>query len=184
VQGRWQAFCFNEFKGVGEHAVLVKPPAPAGKSVSPQEPSNLGVSRGRDIAMGDRILRVLLINDNLAGLKQLSDAMQHAGFEVITACDGWTGLEFVRQRHPDAVIWATPVSGSGAKDLQRLLADDPATEMIPVLFYVDGPGSADTRYEAPQPGSASGTAGQVTARIRAVLQYAAAGGTGAGRKSH
>ncbi|WP_139555915.1 response regulator [Methylotetracoccus oryzae] len=130
--------------------------------------------------MGDRILRVLLINDDTAGLAQLSDAMQHAGFEVITACDGWTGLEFVRQRHPDAVIWATPVGGSGAKDLQRLLADDPATDRIPVLFFLDGQGSVDTRCET----AASGTARQVTARIRSVLRYAAAGSSGTDRKSH
>ncbi|RYU61925.1 response regulator [Methylolobus aquaticus] len=134
--------------------------------------------------MGDRILRVLLINDDTAGLAQLSDAMQHAGFEVITARDGWTGLEFVRQRHPDAVIWATPVSGSGAKDLQRLLADDPVTERTPVLFFLDGQCSVDTRYETAAPGSASGMAGQVTARIRSVLRYAAAGSSGADRKSH
>ncbi|MGY6213536.1 hypothetical protein ACW73L_00130 [Methylolobus aquaticus] len=130
--------------------------------------------------MGDRILRVLLINDDTAGLAQLSDAMQHAGFEVITACDGWAGLEFVRQRHPDAVIWATPVSGSGAKDLQRLLADDPASDRIPVLFFLDGQGSVDPRCETP----ASGVARQVTARIRSVLRYAAAGSSGIDRKSH
>ena len=78
-------------------------------------------------------MRVLLIDDDASGSGNLKEVMTHAGFEVMTARDGWTGLEHVRQRRPDAVIWGQRATGVGIAELQQLLQYDPTTQSIPCV---------------------------------------------------
>ena len=122
--------------------------------------------------MGERTVRVLLINDESTGALALKDAMMHAGFEVMTAPDGWTGLEHIRQRHPDAVIWAQPRAGAGGRDLKQLLEHDPATETIPFLFlFLHGaPSPSECLIAAGSPEPCAVCPEDVVAQVEAALR--------------
>lgn len=118
--------------------------------------------------MGERIVRVLLIDDETSGSADLRDVMTHAGFEVITATDGWAGLEYVRQRRPDAVIWAQRAAGVGIGELQRLLQYDPTTSSIPCVSLAMS--TAPPARAAPGVEHAPTPAEELIVRIHAALR--------------
>lgn len=48
--------------------------------------------------------RILIIEDEPALVRGLKDAFAAKGFEVLTAQDGATGLEFALDRSPDLIL--------------------------------------------------------------------------------
>jgi CheY-like chemotaxis protein len=100
--------------------------------------------------------------------------MTRAGFEVITATDGWTGLEYIRQRQPDVVVCAQQADGADARELKRLLEHDPATETIPFLFCTASRQRVDRLVDAES----------VIEQIHAALRSTSLGGVLSGSLTH
>jgi CheY-like chemotaxis protein len=85
--------------------------------------------------MREKAFRVLLVDDDVIVLSRLRAVMISAGFEVVTARDGWTGLECIRLRQPDAVVCDRMMPGRDVHDLRQILAHDPSTSAIPFLLF-------------------------------------------------
>ena len=76
---------------------------------------------------------VLIVEDNARNLKLVRDVLGHAGYAILEACDGETGVELARERHPDLILMDVNLPGiDGVEALARLRAD-PATADIPVV---------------------------------------------------
>jgi CheY-like chemotaxis protein len=48
--------------------------------------------------------KILLVDDDVAFLKATSLMLEHAGYDVLTAADGRSGLAAARQHRPDVVV--------------------------------------------------------------------------------
>lgn len=77
--------------------------------------------------------------------------LRQAGYGVIAAADGDTGLELIRARRPDLVVLDVRMPGLGGYELTRRLKADPSTAEIPVLLL-----SASVRQEEVQEGISAG----------------------------
>jgi two-component system cell cycle response regulator DivK len=77
-------------------------------------------------------VRVLVVEDNERNLKLVRDVLEHAGFDVLCACDAEAGIALARERLPGVILMDVNLPGiSGLEALARLRADA-ATAGIPV----------------------------------------------------
>jgi DNA-binding response OmpR family regulator len=84
--------------------------------------------------MGDR-KRVLIVDDEPDILKTVIFRLKKAGYQVIAAEDGKTGLELARKERPDLILLDVrlPVM-DGCEVCQRLKSEDNFRK-IPVIFF-------------------------------------------------
>ena len=74
---------------------------------------------------------ILVIDDNLDLLDVVTTALGKAGYRVLKAEDGFSGLEMFQQHHPDLVILDVMMPGlSGWEVLQRLRG----TSTVPIIM--------------------------------------------------
>ena len=78
--------------------------------------------------------RVLLIDDEEPLLMGLAEIMKRAGYNVLTARDGLTGLSLARQHLPDLIICDVMMPAPNGFELRRQLAQEGRTENIPFIF--------------------------------------------------
>ncbi len=81
---------------------------------------------------GDRVL--LAVDDDPAVLELVSTVMGAAGWSVLTAQDGETGLELARSRQPSVVLLDLLMPGMDGFAVADALRADPATSGIPVVI--------------------------------------------------
>ena len=83
--------------------------------------------------MGERSLRVLVVEDDRFLRRAADAALRRDGFTVLTAADGEEGLRLARAEAPDLVLLDLIMPGlQGFAVLQMLKADE-ATAHIPVI---------------------------------------------------
>jgi len=83
--------------------------------------------------MGDR-KRVLIVDDEPDILKTVIFRLKKAGYQIITAEDGETGMELARKEKPDLVLLDVRLPLiDGYEVCQRLKSDD-NFKKIPVIF--------------------------------------------------
>lgn len=83
--------------------------------------------------MGDR-KRVLIVDDEPDILKTVVFRLKKAGYQVMTAEDGKTGLELARKERPDLILLDRRLPRiDGCEVCQRLKSDD-NFKKIPVIF--------------------------------------------------
>jgi CheY-like chemotaxis protein len=76
---------------------------------------------------------VLVVEDNPLNLKLVRDVLGHAGYRVLEATDGESGIALAREQRPDLVLMDIQLPGiDGVQALGRLRAD-PDTAGIPVV---------------------------------------------------
>ncbi len=78
-----------------------------------------------------RKLRVLVVDDQLEMLEMLKLILTAAGFEVIPAMDGPSGLRCAYQHHPDAILLDVMMPGMDGFEVCRRMRD--LTE-VPIIF--------------------------------------------------
>jgi diguanylate cyclase (GGDEF)-like protein len=129
--------------------------------------------------MINKSTRVLLIDDEPHLLFGLNAVVKRAGFEVITATNGRSGLERAQQDHPDIIVCDVMMPPPNGIQLKQLLAEDPITAQIPFIFL-----TARTNLADKLAGLSSGADDYITKpfkteelveRIRAVLRRHEAG---------
>ncbi len=80
------------------------------------------------------VWRVLVIDDDPSLLLTLSEGLDLlGGFEVLTACDGATGLERFFAERPDCVVVDVRMPGLNGYQFVRALRGDAATAQTPVI---------------------------------------------------
>ncbi len=77
---------------------------------------------------------ILLVDDTLANLEVMSEALENAGYEVATAIDGERALKRVQTYPPDLILLDVKMPGMDGFEICRRLKSDPATANIPVIF--------------------------------------------------
>jgi class 3 adenylate cyclase len=78
--------------------------------------------------------RILVVDDQRANLEMLAGVLTARGYEVLTALDGESALQQVRQGAPDLVVSDILMPQMDGYELCRRLRSDPATTLLPVIL--------------------------------------------------
>jgi CheY-like chemotaxis protein len=77
---------------------------------------------------------ILLIEDNIAILENLTEFMELEGYKIITAKNGKNGVEMAMRFHPDLIICDVLMAGMNGFKVLHLLLDTVKTFDIPFIF--------------------------------------------------
>ena len=77
---------------------------------------------------------VLVIDDQWSMQELARIVLQSAGYRVLLAGDGATGLSLARTQHPDVLVLDWHMLGMHGPDVLRGLHQDPHTAVIPVIL--------------------------------------------------
>jgi CheY-like chemotaxis protein/two-component sensor histidine kinase len=81
-----------------------------------------------------KIRTVLCVEDNPANLLLVKQIIARLpGLRLISATDGYSGIELARAVRPDVILMDINLPGIGGVEAMKLLRSDPATAKIPVL---------------------------------------------------
>lgn len=89
--------------------------------------------------------RILVIEDDIDFLKGLETRLQMAGYEVITATDGFMGLEKARNDHPSLIILDVILSKMSGFKVSRFLKFDELYKNIPIIMLTARAEEADRK---------------------------------------
>lgn len=78
-------------------------------------------------------MKILIVEDNPKNLKLASGIVSRAGYEVITAEDGDSGLLLARQEVPDLILMDIQMPGMDGLTVTKLLKGDAATAQIKII---------------------------------------------------
>ena len=78
--------------------------------------------------------KILIIDDTEFMIKLITDILTDAGYEVISATDGPTGLQKVRTQKPDLVILDVVMPGMSGFEVCRTLRDDESNNLMPIIM--------------------------------------------------
>ena len=78
--------------------------------------------------------RILVVDDQRANVEMLAGVLAARGYEVLTALDGESALEQVRQGNPDLVVSDILMPQMDGYELCRRLRAEPATTLLPVIL--------------------------------------------------
>lgn len=78
-------------------------------------------------------VKILLVDDSKALLHENARALQKAGYEVICAEDGESGLELARVQMPDLILLDMILPKMSGPEVLNRLKTDAATAEIPVV---------------------------------------------------
>lgn len=48
--------------------------------------------------------RILIVDDDMLSIEIITSMLEHAGYDVFSACNGTEGLEIARSVHPDIIL--------------------------------------------------------------------------------
>lgn len=83
---------------------------------------------------GERIGRILVVDDNTANLQLLANLLSEHGYIVHPASDGELALEFIQAILPDLIILDIKMPGMNGYEVCRRLKGDERTRSIPIIF--------------------------------------------------
>ena len=86
---------------------------------------------------------ILIVEDEKDILDLVEYHLRQAGFSVLSAFDGSSGLEQARSKRPALVILDLMLPGMDGKDVCRSLKSNPFTRLIPVLMLTARAEEAD-----------------------------------------
>ena len=82
--------------------------------------------------------RILVVDDDSELTRGLGIRLQAAGYEVMTANDGKSGLAAAVNSHPDAILMDNYMPGLGGIEVLKRLRQNPDTNDIPVIMLSGG----------------------------------------------
>jgi len=83
---------------------------------------------------------ILVIDDNATERDVVQYALQKAGYTVLGAADGTTGIRMAREHSPALILCDIDMPGLSGFETIKLLKEDPQTQSIPFVFLT---GSVD-----------------------------------------
>lgn len=78
--------------------------------------------------------KILLVDDDAALTTVFSTALQSAGYQVVTAPDGNSGLEKVKTEKPNFILLDQVLPDIQGNEVLKTLKQDPETQNIPVAM--------------------------------------------------
>lgn len=85
----------------------------------------------------DATKKVVVIEDEPILIKALNIELQSQGFEVLSATDGESGLELVKNSSPSLVLLDILMPRMSGIDVLKAIKADQRTKMIPVLMFTN-----------------------------------------------
>lgn len=83
--------------------------------------------------MGNRVRKILLVEDNELNRDMLSRRLARSGYEVAVAVDGAQGIEMARSLTPDVILMDIGLPGIDGLEATRRLKAEPGTSAIPIV---------------------------------------------------
>ena len=87
--------------------------------------------------------KILVIEDDPAGLRLVGYTLKKQGYEVVTASNGLEGLKKAREEGPDLVILDLMLPGIDGFEICHRLRTEPQTARLPILVFSGKTGKAD-----------------------------------------
>ncbi len=78
--------------------------------------------------------KILIVEDNPQNLKLFRDLLEVAGFDILEAGDGKSGLAMAREHHPDLIILDFLLPDMNGLELGTILDEESKTKGIPCVF--------------------------------------------------
>ncbi len=89
--------------------------------------------------------KILVIDDLPENVFMLQDRLEHEGFEVLTAYDGYTGIDKARNELPDLILLDVMMPDITGLEVCKILAFEPTTKDIPIILVTAKSGAEDTK---------------------------------------
>ena len=89
--------------------------------------------------------RILVIDDLPENVFMLQDRLEHEGFEVLTAYDGYTGINKAKNELPDLVLLDVMMPDITGLEVCKILVSEPTTKDIPIILVTAKSGAEDTK---------------------------------------
>ncbi len=100
------------------------------------------------------IEKVLVVDDSPAELTNIKNILIEAGCQVTSATNGKDACEKAKEVHPDLIFMDIVMPDMDGYQACRLLASDPSTKDIPVVFVSSKSQKADVLWAKMQGGKA------------------------------
>jgi DNA-binding response OmpR family regulator len=78
--------------------------------------------------------KILVIEDERLVRTNLVDLLKTEGFEVVSACNGQTGLQMAQEQSPDLIICDVMMPKLDGFEVLKALSQNPETATIPLIF--------------------------------------------------
>lgn len=89
--------------------------------------------------------KILVIDDLPENVFLLQDRLEHEGYEVITAYDGNSGLQKVKEEMPDLILLDVMMPEVDGLEVCRKIVNDPEISRIPVIMVTAKSGVEDIK---------------------------------------
>ncbi len=89
--------------------------------------------------------KILVIDDLPENVFMLQDRLEHEGYEVITAYDGFSGIDKAKTNLPDLVLLDIMMPDITGLEVCQILVKDPLTQDIPIILVTAKSGAEDTK---------------------------------------
>lgn len=89
--------------------------------------------------------RILVIDDLPENVFMLQDRLEHEGFEVLTAYDGYTGINKAKNELPDLILLDVMMPDITGLEVCKILVNEPTTKDIPIILVTAKSGAEDTK---------------------------------------
>jgi len=89
--------------------------------------------------------KVLVIDDLPENVFMLQDRLEHEGFEVLTAYDGYTGIDKAKNELPDLILLDVMMPDITGLEVCKILVNESITKDIPIILVTAKSGAEDTK---------------------------------------
>jgi DNA-binding response OmpR family regulator len=89
--------------------------------------------------------KVLVIDDLPENVFMLQDRLEHEGFEVLTAYDGYTGIDKAKNELPDLILLDVMMPDITGLEVCKILVNESTTKDIPIILVTAKSGAEDTK---------------------------------------
>jgi len=89
--------------------------------------------------------RILVIDDLPENVFMLQDRLEHEGYEVLTAYDGYSGIQKAQAELPDLILLDIMMPDINGIEVCKTLVQDTNTSDIPIILVTAKTGAEDTK---------------------------------------
>ena len=89
--------------------------------------------------------KILVIDDLPENVFMLQDRLEHEGFEVLTAYDGYSGIDRAKRELPDLILLDVMMPDITGLEVCKILVEEVTTKDIPIILVTAKSGAEDTK---------------------------------------